>query len=81
MEILVILVKDDIIPHIVDIENPQMYWTTLHNLQESNNGTQTLFPFDKIHGIALDENISMIKFVGKVKEITTKNWCKLGDMY
>jgi hypothetical protein len=32
MEILVILVKDDIIPHIVDIENPQMYWTTLHNL-------------------------------------------------
>jgi hypothetical protein len=44
-------------------------------------GTQALFPFDKIHGIALDENIPMIKFVGKVKEITTKNWCKLGDMY
>jgi hypothetical protein len=32
MEILVMLVKDDIIPHIVDIENPQMCWTTLHNL-------------------------------------------------
>jgi hypothetical protein len=32
MEILAMLVKDDIIPHIVDIENPQMCWTTMHNL-------------------------------------------------
>jgi hypothetical protein len=31
-----------------------------------------LFPFDKLHAIVLDENILMIKFVGKVKEITTK---------
>ncbi len=32
MEIFAMLVKDDIIHHIVDIENPQMCWTTMHNM-------------------------------------------------
>ncbi len=32
MEILAMLIKDDIILHIVDIENPWMCLTTLHNL-------------------------------------------------
>lgn len=32
METLAMLVKDDIILHIVDIENPWMCLTTLHNL-------------------------------------------------
>jgi mannitol/fructose-specific phosphotransferase system IIA component (Ntr-type) len=32
MEIFAMFVKDDIIPQIVDIENPRKCWTTLHNL-------------------------------------------------
>jgi hypothetical protein len=31
-----------------------------------------LFPLNKLHAIALDETTMMIKFVGKIKEITTK---------
>lgn len=67
-----IVVKDCIIPHIRDCKTTNEIWTTLKDMYEIKNTSQTLFLRKKILSIKMEENESVSSFLSQIKEVKDK---------
>jgi hypothetical protein len=70
--IIITSIKDDIIPYVVDMEDPWICWKALQKLFEIHNVAYSLYLINKLLFIVMDEISLRIDFLKKIKEITTQ---------
>jgi DNA/RNA endonuclease G (NUC1) len=49
MDIIIMFIKDDLIPYVANVVGPKECWKILKDLYESQNATQALYINNKLH--------------------------------
>jgi hypothetical protein len=72
LAIIITSIKDDIIPYVVDMEDPWICWKALQELFEIHNVACSIYLINKLLSIRMDETSLKIVFLKEIKEITTQ---------
>jgi hypothetical protein len=68
--IIMMVVKDKIVPFIVDVKQPSVSWKTLQELFENQNVARTLYLTNKVHSMKMEEGSPITNFIRSIKELT-----------
>lgn len=71
MAILIMSLKDNIIHHIANFNDPTQGWQALHN-HDNKNAVCTMLLFNQLHSTKMDERSSMVDYLQKISKITTE---------
>jgi hypothetical protein len=75
--IIMMAVKDKIVPFIVDVKEPSVSWRTLQELFENQNVARTLYLTNMLHSMKLEEGSPITDFIRSIKELTGSiDFCK-----
>ena len=66
MALINLLVKDVIIPHIIELTKPEELWRTLKNLFESQGNARCLLLKSKLHALRLEEGGSVFDMLKEI---------------
>lgn len=72
MLMLIMSIRDNIIHHIVDIDDPTQVWQTLHNLFDNKNAARTMLLFNQLHSTVMDKGSSITHYLQKMNELATQ---------
>jgi hypothetical protein len=70
--IIITSIKDNIIPYVVDMEDPRICWKVLHELFDIHNVAYSFYFINKLLSIKMDETSLKTDFLKQIKEITTQ---------
>ena len=77
--LLCLLVRDEVIPHIANIEDLAQIWRTLKSLYENSGNAQKLYLESKLHSLRMEERGKVANFLKKIWEVTNK-LSAIGDL-
>ena len=67
--LLCLSVRDEVVPHIADIEDPEQVWRTLKSLYESSGNAKKLYLKSKLHRLRMEEGSKVFDLLKEVREI------------
>lgn len=70
--IMMMIVKDEIVPFIADVEESNVFWRTLQELFGNQNVARTLYLIDKLHSMKMEEGSPITDFIRSIKELTVQ---------
>ena len=67
-----LLVRDEIIPHISELNDPVAVWATIKSLYETSGNAKKLLLKSRLYNLKLEEEGSIAEFLKEVKDISKK---------
>lgn len=71
MAVLIMSIKDNIIHHIANFDDPTQAWQALHNLFDNKNATLTMLLINQFHLTTMDEGSFILDYLQKINKIIT----------
>ena len=78
--LLCLLVRDEVIPHIANIEDLGQIWRTLKSLYENSGNAQKLNLKSKLHSLRMEEGGKVADFLKEIWDIITNQLSAIGDL-
>jgi hypothetical protein len=67
--IIMMVIKDEIVPFITNVEEPSVSWRTFQELFENQNVVRTLYLTNKLHSMKMEKGSPIIDFIKSIKEL------------
>jgi hypothetical protein len=68
--IIMMIIKDEIVPFIADVEEQNVPWRTFQELFGNQNVDRTLYLTNKLHSMKMEEGFPITNFIRSIKELT-----------
>lgn len=75
--IIMMAIKDEIVPFITNVEEPSVFWRTLQDLFKNQNVVmtkngliRTLYLTNKLHSMKMEKGSLITDFIRSIKELT-----------
>lgn len=72
LSLLCLSVRDEVIPHICELQDPAAVWLTIRSLYETTGNARKLLLKSKLYSLKLEEGGSVADFLKEVKDISNQ---------
>lgn len=79
--IMMMIVKDEIVPFTADVEELSVSWRTFQELFGNQNVVRTLYLTNKLHSMKMEEEFPITNFIRSFKELTVQLISIRGSIY
>jgi len=67
--IMMMIVKDEIVPFIADVEESSVFWRTLQELFGNQNVVRTLYFTNKLHTLKIEKEYLITDFIRSIQKL------------